>query len=194
MYKGTILALFAIAATLSLIDFGLSKKAEKGLEIQADLTKDWIKFVPFTGKFTVYLPRTPKYAIDIVNVPKTDIKRWYEMYVAEEPNGTVFLVNLISYHSSFDLSNVKGVLHNVVNEMISSNLNNRVLELKDETFQGRRSVFFHFQNESIEVKGIAFLAGMTVYQLTYTALSENFNENEYEGFVNSFELVKPLEP
>lgn len=193
MYKGTILAFLAIAVTLLLLDFGLSKKNENGLNSSNQLPKDWTKFVPFTGKFTIYLPKAPKYAIDIANEPNTDVKRWYEMYASEEVNGTVFLVNLISYHPSFDLTDTQRILHNVVNEMISSNINNKVLEITDGTFQDRKAVFFHFENESIEVKGVAFLAGITVYQLTYTALKVNFNEEEYEEFIHSFELVKTTE-
>lgn len=189
MYKAAFSIIIAIVAMLSFFNFGSNEKSSETSK-QANVPKEWKKFNPATGKFSVFLPSTPKYAIDIVNVPKTDIKRWYEMYVSEELNGTVYLINLITYHPGFDLSDVKGLLHNVVNEIASSNLNNHVEELKDTTFQGKPALYFHLNNHSIEVKGMAFLSGATVYLLTYTSREENFDDKEFNQFINSFELLK----
>jgi len=191
MYKKVTVGILVIVAILAFVDFNLSKKDIKNSIQEKNLPpKDWSKFFPFTGKFTVYLPKAPKYAIDVINEPNTDIKRWYEMYASEEVNGTVFLLNLISYQSEPDPHHVKNLLHNVINELVSSNLNNHVIEIKDGTFKEREAVFFNIENEAIEVKGVAFLAGKTIYQLTYTSLSENFEDDEYQNFINSFELVK----
>lgn len=191
MYKAAISLLVGTSAILSFFNFG-SKNGQNESNTNSEvLPKDWKKFVPTTEKFTVYLPSVPKYAIDIVNVPNTDVKRWYEMYVSEEINGTVYLINLITYHPDFDISDVKGLLNNVVNEIVSSNLNNHVVEKKESTFKERPSLFFHITNQSIVVKGVAFLVGKTVYLLTYTATKENFQEKEFDQFIHSFDLAKP---
>ncbi|MFI5343603.1 MAG: hypothetical protein ACHQUC_05210 [Chlamydiales bacterium] len=193
MYKAAISLFIGAAAILSFFNFGSDKKSgQNGSNPNSEaLPKEWKKFVPTTGKFTVYLPSMPKYAIDIVNVPNTDIKRWYEMYVSEEINGTVYLINLITYHPDFDISDVKDLLNNVVNEIVSSNLNNHMVEKKESTFKERPSLYFHITNQSIVVKGVAFLVGKTVYLLTYTATKENFEEKEFDQFTHSFELSKP---
>lgn len=193
MYKAAISLLVGATALLSFFNFSSdSKTGQSGTDFKPEtLPKEWKKFVPTTGKFTVYLPSMPKYAIDVVNVPNTDVKRWYEMYVSEEINGTVYLINLITYHPDFDISNAKDLLNNVVNEIVSSNLNNHIVEKKDSTFKERPSLFFHMTNQSIVVKGVAFLVGKTVYLLTYTATKDNFDEKEYNSFIHSFELLKP---
>lgn len=121
-------------------------------------------------------------------MPNTDIQRWYEMYVSEEINGTVYLLNLISYGPDYPITDAKNILHNVVNEIVARNLSNRLTKLEDGKFQNQPAIFFQIENEPAEIKGVAFLDEKTVYQLTYTALSENFEEQEYDEFIHSFQL------
>lgn len=194
MYKAFIPLLVAFATMLSFFNFGKeSKSAETIVDSKTKPPKDWKRFIPATGKFTAYLPTTPRYAIDIESIQNSDKKRWYEVYISEEINGTVYLINLITYPLDYKLNDPKVVLGNVVNDMISSNLNNRVVESKEDTFRGFPAKYFNFKNQSIEVKGEAFLSGNTVYLLTYTALADDFDTKEFEQFLNSFELTKQEE-
>ena len=147
MYKRILIVSTIIIMILAMIDFGLSDKKEFTPTSNTSPPKEWVKFVPFTGKFTVYLPKTPKYAVDIVNVPNTDIQRWYEMYVSEEINGTVYLLNLISYGPDYPITDAKNILHNVVNEIVARNLSNRLTKLEDGKFQNQPAIFFQIEKE-----------------------------------------------
>ena len=97
-------------------------------------------------------------------------------------------MNLISYGPDYPITDAKNILHNVVNEIVARNLSNRLTKLEDGKFQNQPAIFFQIENEPAEIKGVAFLDEKTVYQLTYTALSENFEEQEYDEFIHSFQL------
>jgi hypothetical protein len=195
MYKASITLLIAFTALLSFFNFGKNKSEEKTNEsISKAPPKDWKKFIPATGKFTAFLPNQPSYAIDIEDIPNTEKKRWYEVYVSEEINGKVFLINLITYPHDYQLSDPPVILENIVKDIISRNLNNHIVEIKDDTFRGLPAKYFNFKNQSIEVRGEAFLSNNTVYLLTYTALADDFDTNEFTQFVNSFELTKHENP
>lgn len=189
MYKVVFSLLAAGAAGFLFFDYMSEDLSAEGA-VQLGEFADWKPYEPATGKFSVDLPSIPQYAIDVVNVPKTNIKRWYEVYASEELNGTVYLINLITYQPDFELKNTKELLHNVVEEMISSNLNNHILEIKDTNQDGRQAVSFHIENHMFQVKGRAFLVGSTVYLLAYTARNENFSEKEYDKFVTTFQVLK----
>lgn len=187
MYKALLTLLIAFVALLSF--FKLSK--DKSLDTQEKAPhKDWIKFIPATGKFTAYLPEQPRYAIDIEDIPDSEKKRWYEVYVAEEINGKVFLINLITYPHDYDLKDPKTALDNIVRDMVSRNLNNQLIETNEKKFRGMPAKYFNFKNQSIEVKGEAFLFENTVYLLTYTALADDFDNDEFTQFIRLFELGK----
>ncbi len=191
MYKASFTLLLAFAAMLSFFNFGKDKSAQTAADSESKKPpKDWSKFIPATGKFTVFLPTQPQYAIDIENIPNSDKKRWYEVYVSEELNGSVYLINLITYPIDYKLNDPNEVVDNIVNEIVSSNLNNHSVEFKKETFRGMAAKSFNFKNQSIEVKGEAFLSDNTVYLLTYTALADDFDAKEFNQFINSFELTK----
>lgn len=191
MYKLFFALLLAAAAGYFFFDLTNDQPYESTeIAESSEPLAEWKKFEPTSGKFIVKLPSIPQYAIDVVNVPNTDIKRWYEIYVAEQLDGSVYMINLITYHPDFDLSNTKELLHNVVNEVVSSNLNNHVIEIKDLTFEGRQAVSFFIKNQTLQVKGEAFLVGGTVYLLAYTGNKVNFKDNDYETFIKSFELLK----
>lgn len=191
MYKLIFTLILAFAAGYFFFDFTSDVIADPTeIAEETGAIREWKTFEPASGKFSVKMPSIPQYAIDVANAPNTNIKRWYEIYASEELDGTVCMVNLITYHPDFDLSNVKELLHNVVNEMVSSNPHNHLLTIKDIAKEGRDGVAFHIENHALEVEGETFLVGSTVYLLAYTATKTNFDESEFNTFINSFKVLK----
>lgn len=186
MYK--IIALLLSAFLVGYFFIGMQSKNEDPsyeLAFDSDSIKTWKKFEPISGKFSIMFPSIPQHAIDEVNVPKTNIKRQYEIFVAEELDGTVYMINLITYPPGFNLSNPQELLHNVIKESIANNVNNHIIEIKDSKQDDRDIVSFHAENNDFQIKGESFLIGSTVYLLSYTATKDLFNDEEYKHFAAS---------
>lgn len=159
--------------------------------LQVPTFAEWREFIAKTGRFKVQLPYVPQYAKESVLIPNTDQKRQYEMYASDKMNGTTFMVNLITYPKEFDLSDPNHILTETVNEITKTNAHNQLTEMKEGLYKSYPSVDFHMINQQFDIKGKAFIIGKTVYLLNYVSKTEDFDEKEYDYFVNSFQLVNP---
>lgn len=150
----------------------------------------WHKFIPQSNRFTVMLPDMPQYIRDLVNIPNTDKKRQYEMYIAEEVNGTLFFINIITYPNEVDTSSSIPILQDLVTEMMQSHPKNQLLKLENTLFQTHQMVEFEMDNDEFKVQGKAFMIGKVMYVLNYIARKEDFNLEDYKYFTDSFHLLK----
>ncbi|WP_068469411.1 hypothetical protein [Candidatus Protochlamydia phocaeensis] len=150
---------------------------------------DWRQFTPQSGKFKVDLPAVPQYAKEFVNIPNTDKKRRYEMFVSEKLNGSIFMINLITYPPDFAIVSANELLHSVIEELVTSNPNSRLVDITDTTFQTLPAINFKLLNQDYEIQGIAFLLNKTVYQLGYVAKKDDVDEMDYKHFIQSFDLL-----
>ncbi|MBA2369411.1 MAG: hypothetical protein H0V82_10375 [Candidatus Protochlamydia sp.] len=195
MYKTIIMAIFAILMVVVIFLATNLKDAYKTLpgtitdELKIVPYSDWNEFTPKTGLFKVRLPSTPQFANETVNIPGTDLKRLYEMYAAEKINGAVFMVSVITYPPSFPITNNQELLHEVIDELVASNTNNRLLETRDGEFKSHPNVDFHMVNKEYDIEGKAFLVGKIMYVLTYVVKNTDYDTNDYQYFLNSFELT-----
>lgn len=164
----------------------LPMKAEPTLEVSP--FADWREFEAKAGKFKVFLPVVPQYIKEAVAIPNTDLKRRYEMYIAQEPNDTIFMINLITYPNEIDTKDVRQTLHDLVDEMKASKPDNKLVEIKDNTYQDYPAVDFTLANPEFEVKGKAFMIDKMVFVLDYISRKENFALEKYDFFMNSFKL------
>lgn len=151
---------------------------------------DWREFVARSGKFKVLLPAVPQYAKEAVDIPNMNKKRQYEMYVSEKINGTIFLISLITYPSDVDTSNTQEMLHGIVEEMMGSKPGNQLISEKAETFDHYPATDFSIRNKETNIQGKAFMINKTIYLLTYIAKKADFEEGEYQHFIDSFQLLK----
>jgi hypothetical protein len=195
MYKTIIMTIFAILMVVVLFLASNLKDAYKVLpgsttdELKVVPYSDWNEFIPKTGLFKVRLPSTPQFANETVNIPGTDFKRLYEMYASEKINGAVFMVSVITYPPTFPITNNDELLHEVIDELVSSNPNNRLLETRDVEFQSHPNVDFHMVNKEYDIEGKAFLVDKTMYVLTYVVKNTDYDVKDYQYFLNSFVLT-----
>ncbi len=149
---------------------------------------DWKDFTPPSGRFKVNMPSTPHYARDAVDIPNTDKKRQYEMYASEKVNGSLFMINVITYPKDVDTSNSEEILKLMVEELMKSNPENQLVSLKQVTYQSHPALEFNINNAKFKVQGKMFMWEKTLYVLSYVARKEDFDITEYNHFMNSFIL------
>lgn len=190
---GIIILIAVVAGLIFLVDN--IKSAYKVIPITADPTmqvapfSDWREFVSTANGFKVSLPDYPQHASQNVSIPKTDKKRRYEMYAAEKIDGTVFMINVITYPSQADLVSPVAVTEEIVREMMEKNPNNKLDKIDHTMFEGHEAADFVIQNPERKISGKVVVIGKVLYLLTYIAKKENFSEADYQHFIETFDFV-----
>ncbi|KAF3362382.1 Uncharacterized protein PHSC3_001049 [Chlamydiales bacterium STE3] len=153
---------------------------------------DWHRFVSTEDQFAVKLPVIPQHATQSIRDPLTNKPRIYDMYVAQKEDGTIFMISLIKFPEVIQASN--DVLQKtIINDMIASNPKNQLKDIKVSNYHNHKASDFKIENEEHIVIGKTFVNGKTLILLSTIFNHNAMNEQEYEFFVNSFEL-EPSQP
>lgn len=199
MYKAlvTIVLLFLGISTFITLYFAKDSYsilpiAEENPDVSLEVYnfQEWLEFSSPEGEFTVLFPTLPQHATENLTDPKTNEVRNYDMYVAEKNDGTIFMISLISFPDNAIIHNKRELMEQMMNDMMASNPNN---ELRDKSFvewKGRESLDYVFGNKEMTIDAKTFLVDKTLYVISRIARVENYNTNEFNFFVNSFELKK----
>lgn len=149
----------------------------------------WQEFTPRSGLFKITLPHFPQYAKDFVLVGNSDQKLRYDMYASEKIDGTLFLINIITYPESSDMSFTDDILHHTLDELMRSKSENHLVHFEKGVFQQYPALNFSIENRSFHIEGKILIVDKRVYVLTYTTYKDNFDPKEYQYFINSFRLM-----
>lgn len=148
---------------------------------------DWHDFKAPSGKFNVRLPVLPQHATQTIVDPKTKLPRFYDMYVAQGNNGTIFMVSLIKFPEGFKES-PEFLQKTIVSDMVASNPQNQLKNMKISQFQKQQALDFTIENSEMTVAGKTFMKGPILYLLSGIFNKEAFEPAEYDFFINSFDL------
>ena len=192
----------AILVTLAIIficilGFRMMKDSYKILPINekqpTNLTafdfQNWHEFSAPSGTFKVLLPSLPQRATENVDDPKTQEKRKYDMYVAEQDNGTIFMISLISFPDLVSREEEYEILKQIMNDMIASNQSNKLNTMEEGEYKGHPSIDFSIENGELTIDAKSFIVNEILYVLTRIVKSKNYTRDEFLFFINSFELI-----
>jgi len=192
----------AILVTLAIIfiailGFQMMKDPYKILPIDekqpANLTafdfQNWHEFSAPSGTFKVLLPGLPQRATENVDDPKTQEKRKYDMYVAQQDNGTIFMISLITFPGLGSVEEEHEILKQIMNDMVASNSSNKLNRTEEGDYKGHPSIDFSIENGELTIDAKAFIVSEMLYVLTRIIKSKNYTRGEFLFFVNSFELI-----
>lgn len=150
----------------------------------------WKKFVPRSKLFEIHLPNSPQYGKDYVQIPNSDKKRRYDIYASEKLDGTLFLISVITYPPEYDTSSSFDILRQNIDELMHQKGDNRLNDIWQNTFQKDNSLDFSFENKDFRVQGRAIHDDHIVYLLSYIVKKDNFDEDEFNYFIDSFKILK----
>jgi hypothetical protein len=149
----------------------------------------WQMFRPRSGLFEVLLPHSPQYAKDFVPIPGSELMRRYDMYASEKIDGTLFLISVITYPKEGENTEFSDILKQTVDELMRTKPDNKLSKQKESVFNGLRSMDFTMVNREFNVEGKVFMTDHIVYVLSYVTRKGEFNNVEYQHFIDSFKLL-----
>jgi hypothetical protein len=105
-------------------------------------------------------------------------------------NGTIFMVSLITFADDSTEPN-EATLKELVNDMVKTDPRNKLIAMKNENFLNKPDISFNIENDQFHIRGLSFYVNKTLYTLTYIATIDNYNEKDYDHFVQNFQLTPP---
>jgi hypothetical protein len=171
-----------------------SDKTDKTIERLTEYftSEEWKEFNSTIGQFKVLFPVYPEYSVETMPIPDTQEEITVNMYIAGQSDGTTYMVGIGSYSLEIPGGYETEMSEDGVNGVVASTEGNELVSSKLVTFRGYQAIDFLIQNkkENVEIKGKSFLAGQTLYELFVGYYPEKYNENDYNKFINSFQLLK----
>lgn len=172
-----------------------SGQPETALENEINNESDyqnWAEFSPPAGIFKVLMPSKPQHVSDKSNDPKTKMKRIDDVYIAEKKNGSVFMIHFITYQDQQKAFAAEDeLLQDLMQDMLSSNPNNKLIDSKPALYKGRRALDFVIENDTFNYDFRTFVSGNTLVVLSGISKKSLHNKKDFEIFINSFELTPP---
>ncbi len=189
----TILLLALLGGTIYLLT--QSKEAYKVLpdinkQMEADPYGLWRNFDEPNHHFVAAFPVVPQHATDHIKDVMTKQTRQYDMYVASQSDGSVFLIRLITYPKEAKLSHVD-LVNSINYDLVQSHAGNQLLSSTDTTFAGHEAIKFAIASDPNRIEGVAFTEGQALFLIAVMANKESFSQADHDHFLNSFKLTSP---
>ena len=188
-------ALFGAVILVTIMLFFYAKQSYKIFPVTEMRARDesaspyleWQKYTPPSKAFTVMMPLIPQHATEKITDKNTGAVRLYNMYVAEKANGTIFMVNLITFVDGIKEEEGLKILKSLMEEIIGSGKDIQVLSAEEKTFKQLPSLHFSYTRENREIDTILFRNKNIIYMLSSVGNTEHFNPKDFAFFAESFE-------
>jgi hypothetical protein len=193
MTRLVVIGILTAFVVLFFLGLGSIKESYKLLPISASNEgaptqfSTWKDFKAPNLKFSVMVPSYPQNAKQTMKDPKTKDVRKYDMYVSEKDDGSLFMISLIQFPDSKETPEY--IQKSVVNDLLASNPQNQLKSMKVGDYKGKKTLDFSIVNNDMTVDGMAFSDGDTLYLLSAIFKNSAYHPEEYQYFINSFDLT-----
>ncbi|HEX2583262.1 MAG TPA: hypothetical protein VHL30_04010 [Chlamydiales bacterium] len=156
---------------------------------QAAEPDSWKQFYTRGGECRISFPSVPKMIQQALTVTEEGDKLTYDVYLAPLNEKALCLLLVAAYpfplKSGHELLGIEGLLNGIVghhpdNKLIFANVINQ---------KGNQAVDFLVQSPSSYFRGQAMMKGHKLYLLAIEGKKEDFNEEAFKKFAESFSLV-----
>lgn len=158
------------------------------LEVTSDLTGEWREYKPQSNLFTVSLPALPHHAAQAIPAQDGGGVIRYNMYLSQARNGATFMINVIEYPPSFDISDSNALLEGVMKEIVGGNPNNTLVKSTRDVFLGFPSLLFLVHNKEGTIKTRVTQKDHVLYVLSAADTTNERAESKFEKLVESFKI------
>ena len=168
--------------------------AEAHLAVQAKRSMpgltSWQKFHSLPGKYSVSFPNQPEHVKQIMPFPEEGYELRYDVYVSAFERKAIYMVLVAEYPPYIDESYAELSLETFLNGLVTQNHSNKLLFADLIEVQGFKALDFFIQTKGVYFKGRAIMAKNTLYLLAMECEVQNYLEEHYNHFIQSFELIK----
>lgn len=157
---------------------------------QNDVHKDWTKVYSFQGKCNAMFPRNPDHVRQNMAMKGESKDLEYDVYVADLERRSVFMVLIAKYPGEVKDEYTVGSLEHFLNSILVQNPNNQLVFANLVQVQGFQGMDFFIRTNDVYFKGRVLLAKNYLYLLAMECEKQNYQDEHYQFFIESFELVK----
>jgi len=147
-------------------------------------TTTWKVFKAPAGDFEVSFPTHPTQEKEELPIADTDWKAKFESYESEAGNGMAYSISKVTYPPAIDLAEIE--LDEFVEDMVSSSSGNKLVSSKLTYFDNHRAVDYLIRTILGYLKGKLIVVGQTKYLLMVSYATEDYDEEQYNQFIQSF--------
>ncbi|MBS0655424.1 MAG: hypothetical protein JSR46_06595 [Verrucomicrobia bacterium] len=148
----------------------------------------WVAYDSPSGDFSVRFPSPPQHVSEVSALPNDSKMVKYDIYLAQEKDGSTFMISRIQYPTKFDEAHHDTVLEGVMKEMVGGNPTNVLVKTTKGTFLNNPSLDFSIKNSDFSVHSRAMICDTVLYVLTVMDRDPNFIEQDFKAFEDSFVL------
>lgn len=152
--------------------------------------ENWHLYHDKEGRFSALFPTLPIHAAENYKDPKTEELRTYEMFVSERDDGSVFMVNLITFPEGADLD-AEQLYSRFINDMLTANPKNELENSTATTFHDSKSYDFSLRNDEMRIQSKIFLNDRSLYLFSRVVPIGSVKDEQFTFFVNSFTFATP---
>lgn len=153
-----------------------------------EITETWNEFHPQSELFTVSLPSVPQHAAEIIHAPDGEGQIRYDMYISHSRKNITYVINIIDYPATYDVSNTESFLQGIMNELLGGNPSNKLLSDSQGTFLGCPSLDFSIQNKTALLKAKVFMRDRTIFVLSVASPTEEMTNEALNKLASTFSL------
>lgn len=192
--KSIVLGILAVLVVTIVFSLRFSKDSYKLLPMDtthpesAGLYGDWYEYSSPDGNFKVQLPLLPQEASQNLTDPTSGVTRNYAMYVAQEANGTIFMISLITFPEGSKAFSQDQLLKDLMEDMVAANPKNKLSDVKPGMYKDFPSMDFTITNDQTKIFAKEFVKDHTIYVLSVISKNDADRRVEFDHFVESFQL------
>jgi len=182
MRRGVIAAALCVSALcMSLLDAAQTNSGEMAA---------WKKFHSVTGKCSIAFPDTPEHIKQNMSMPEDEADLSYDVYVAADGREAVYMVLIAQYPEFIDEAYAELSLESFLNGIVSQHPSNQLVFADLIEVQGYKALDFFVRTKGVYFKGRAVMAKNNLYLLAMECEQDNYKDNRFSHFINSFELTQ----
>lgn len=157
---------------------------------QIENSASWKKFHSVHGKCLVSLPESPEHVKQMMPFPEEGYNLRYDVYVSAHEQKAIYMLLIAQYPPFINESHAEMSLESFLNGLVTQNHDNNLIFADLIEVQGHKALDFFIESKGVYFKGRAIMAENNLYLLAMECNVNNYLENHFNHFINSFELIK----
>jgi len=185
---GTVIGLLGgVLALVAPVRIAGSEKSEQVPVVNGE--KSWTEFQSVAGKCKMQFPTIPEHVSEKMSIPEEGYEMSYDAYISASERESMFMLLIAQYPDFVDESYAQMSLETFLNGILTHNPTNQLIFADLSLVQGHEALDFFIRTGSVYFKGRAMMVKNSLYLMAMECEMQNYEEEHFNRFVNSFELL-----